>query len=240
MTVSQDIEKTCPRNTYLLTPDFLVPAVGTPVADPRSSVALRGVEVRVLPNHLELLQREPKQQPAIRVMAAANAKRENGADVAVANQSLQSPEAHLVDEVHGGREEDDDPAGRLPGAHAAYVVAREQDGDHGLPGARVEHRDGVPLQRRLEHLHLVPAPMHTRNGTPPSALRMQASEGCGEGNGSRSRPPRLELPVGAARRRWRRRRGDGAVVVGHGAGFGAGEWARRGWGKRISLGQPCI
>jgi hypothetical protein len=69
--------------------------------------------------------------------------------------------SHLMDEVHGGREEHNDPARRLPNAHAADVLPREHDGDHGLPGPRVEHRDGIPAQRRREHVHLVPARART-------------------------------------------------------------------------------
>jgi hypothetical protein len=101
---------------YLISPNFLLPMIGAPFANPRCSRAHHHVEVSVLTNHLEL----------------------------------------LMDEVHGGREEHHDPPRRLPGAHPACVLAREHDGDHGLPGPRVEHRDGVPPQRRLEHLHLVP------------------------------------------------------------------------------------
>lgn len=49
------------------------------------------------------------------------------------------------------------------------------------------------------------------------------------GISSRSRPPRAELPVGAARRRQRRRgREDGSLVVGHGGGGGVGRV--RWWG----------
>lgn len=75
-----------------------------------------------------------------------------------------------MDEVHGGREEHHDPARGLPSARAADVLPRQHDGDHGLPGAGVEHRDGVPAQRRREHLHLVPA----RTRTNPRQLKAQA------------------------------------------------------------------
>jgi hypothetical protein len=115
-------------------------------------MTLHHVEVRVLLNHPELLQEKHKNKTASRsetiaclhIPTRANKKR-----------------PHLVDEVHGGREEHHDPARRLPSAHAAGVLPRKHDGDHGLPGPRVEHRDGVPAQRRRENVHLVPARART-------------------------------------------------------------------------------
>jgi len=131
------------------------------------------------------------------------------------------PDAHLVDEVHGGREEHHDPARGVPGARAAGVLTRQHDGDHGLPGACVEHRDGVPAQRRREHLQLVPARERDRissaqqapatgHGRPDSARSEQsvstpaAGAACAGGEDAGAAP----AEVGAAGRRrprtWRR------------------------------------
>lgn len=153
---------------YLISPNFLLPMIGAPFANPRCSRAHHHVEVSVLTNHLELLQHKCR---------ATSSRSEHIVHTPFVHMLMKKKrKSNLMDEVHGGREEHHDPPRRLPGAHPACVLAREHDGDHGLPGPRVEHRDGVPPQRRLEHLHLVPARTHARRrrqrGEQPTSAKL--------------------------------------------------------------------
>lgn len=129
ITVSSIGQASVNPGAYLLSPNCFLPALGVPVANPRCPMALHRVEVCVLPNHLELLQHKHGKTTTSPI--------KNTAGPPMWRRQNQPPDAHLVDEVHGGREEHHDPARRLPSARTEDVLPREHDGDHGFPGAGV-------------------------------------------------------------------------------------------------------
>lgn len=216
------------HGVYLLSPDCLLPLTSAPVSDPRCSMALHRVKVRVLSNDLELLRHKTQKRNRFPITNIASNPPHSRVE-----KTKGPPDAHLVDEVHGGREEHHDTARGLPSARAAGVFPRQHDGDHGLPGAGVEHRDGVPAKRRREHLHLVPARERTHHVSSAQAPPPRATP-CERQDKSRridrSVPPRLELLVRTARRRelrrWRWGRRVGVLRHGGGGLHGGGGASR--------------